>query len=99
MRIFRFAFILFILIRTLYSYALDPARGITQYVHRSWRIQEGLPESSIYAIHQTRDGYVWLGIEEGLVRFDGVRFRVFNKENTPGLNHNFIWTFFEAKDG
>lgn len=55
-------------------FGLDPNRTLTQYVHRIWQVQQGLPESSIYAILQTRDGYLWLGTQTGLVRFDGVRF-------------------------
>src|SRR6478672_3506496 len=56
------------------AYALDPSRTLTQYVHRIWQVQQGLPQASIYAILQTRDGYVWLGTQMGLVKFDGVRF-------------------------
>jgi signal transduction histidine kinase/ligand-binding sensor domain-containing protein len=55
-------------------YGLDPSRTLTQYVHRIWQVQQGLPESSIYSLLQTRDGYLWLGTQAGLVRFDGVRF-------------------------
>ena len=56
------------------AFALDPSRTLTQYVHRIWQVQQGLPESSIYSILQSRDGYLWLGTQTGLVRFDGVRF-------------------------
>jgi ligand-binding sensor domain-containing protein/two-component sensor histidine kinase len=54
--------------------ALDPGRSLTQYLQRIWQTRQGLPQASILAIHQTRDGYLWLGTTEGLVRFDGVRF-------------------------
>jgi ligand-binding sensor domain-containing protein/signal transduction histidine kinase len=54
--------------------ALDPSRRLTQYFQRIWQTRQGLPQSSILAIHQTRDGYLWLGTSDGLVRFDGVRF-------------------------
>ena len=54
--------------------ALDSSRTLTQYVHRIWQTQPGLPEASIYSILQTRDGYLWLGTLQGLVRFDGVTF-------------------------
>src|SRR5580704_17117919 len=56
------------------AYGLDPNRKLTQYVHRIWQVQQGLPESSIYSILQTRDGFLWLGTQAGLVRFDGVDF-------------------------
>lgn len=54
--------------------ALDPGRRLTQYLIRIWQTRQGLPQSSIVAIHQSKDGYLWLGTDDGLVRFDGVRF-------------------------
>src|SRR5580700_3937467 len=54
--------------------ALDPSRSLTQYLQRIWQTRQGLPQSTIFAIHQSRDGYLWLGTGDGLVRFDGVRF-------------------------
>ena len=54
--------------------ALDPSRRLSQAVHRIWQVQQGLPEATIYALAQGADGYLWLGTETGLVRFDGVRF-------------------------
>jgi ligand-binding sensor domain-containing protein/signal transduction histidine kinase len=54
--------------------ALDPARTLTQYVHRIWQTQQGLPQPSVYTIVQTSDGWLWLGTQTGLVRFDGAQF-------------------------
>ena len=54
--------------------ALDPNRNLTQYVHRIWTLQQGLPAGTIYDIWQDRQGFVWLGTQTGLVRFDGVTF-------------------------
>src|ERR1043166_1871990 len=56
------------------AFGLDPNRTLTQYVHRIWQMQQGLPQATISAIWQTQDGYLWLGTQSGLVRFDGVRF-------------------------
>jgi signal transduction histidine kinase/ligand-binding sensor domain-containing protein len=53
--------------------ALNPALDISQYAHTAWRIRDGFAKGSISAIAQTLDGYLWLGTEEGLFRFDGVR--------------------------
>ena len=53
---------------------MDPNRAVSQYVRDSWGSQQGLPPGPIYAIAQTPDGYLWLGTERGLVRFDGVTF-------------------------
>ena len=54
--------------------ALDPSKTLSQYVRRIWQVQQGLPQASIDALLQTRDGYLWLGTQTGLVKFDGVRF-------------------------
>src|SRR5438477_6007216 len=53
---------------------LNPEHRLTQYVHRIWQTQPGLPQTAIFAVSQTRDGYLWLGTGSGVVRFDGVRF-------------------------
>ena len=53
--------------------ALDPALDVSQYAHASWKIREGFSEGIIRSIAQTADGYLWLGTEFGLRRFDGVR--------------------------
>jgi len=54
--------------------ALDPSRTLTQCLLRKWQVQQGLPQATIFAIRQTADGYLWLGTQTGLFRFDGVRF-------------------------
>jgi ligand-binding sensor domain-containing protein/signal transduction histidine kinase len=56
------------------GWALDSSRRLTQYVHRIWTMQQGLPPGTIFDIWQSRDGFLWLGTQTGLVRFDGVRF-------------------------
>ncbi len=48
-----------------------------------WQTEEGLPHNTVTALTQTRDGYLWLGTQGGLVRFDGVRFTVLDTHNTP----------------
>lgn len=63
--------------------ALDPGRRLPEYVRTTWR--EELPQAAVLALHQTPDGYLWLGTYEGLVRFDGVEFEVFDRRNVPGL--------------
>lgn len=69
--------------------ALDPAKALTQYGHDLWTSKQGLPVTGVEVLSRTADGYLWAGTEEGLVRFDGVRFTVFDQYNTPGLaNHN-----------
>ncbi|MCU0223619.1 MAG: response regulator [Acidobacteria bacterium] len=69
---------------------LDPERGITQFTQRGWSAEQGLPQNSVTAIVQGRFGYLWLGTQEGLVRFDGASFQVFNRRNTPALSTHTI---------
>jgi signal transduction histidine kinase/ligand-binding sensor domain-containing protein len=79
--------------------ALDPSRLITQYGHDVWLTRDGLPQNSVKAIVQTRDGYLWLGTWGGLARFDGVRFTIFNRANTPALRDSRITALTEGADG
>jgi len=79
--------------------ALDPHRSVTQYTMRAWGAEEGLPQNSVTAIAQGRFGYLWLGTQEGLVRFDGVSFEVFNRRNTPALRSHSITALAIGSDG
>ena len=80
-------------------YALDPSRQLTQYIQSNWSSDAGLPQNSVHAIAQTKDGYLWLGTEEGLARFDGVRFQIFRRETNNGLASDYIRALFAAGDG
>jgi signal transduction histidine kinase/ligand-binding sensor domain-containing protein len=70
-----------------------------QYRFDSWTADNGLPQNSINAIHQARDGYLWLATSDGLVRFDGVRFTVFNRSNSPGIGSNRFTCLYEDRQG
>lgn len=72
------------------AHALDPHLAVSQYVFDNWQIQQGLPQNSVEALARTPDGYLWLASHEGLVRFDGVRFTVFDRDNTPQLRSRII---------
>ena len=78
--------------------ALD-SRELSQFGHEVWFTENGLPQNTVHAIAQTRDGYVWIGTEEGLARFDGVKFTVFDKQNTPELKSNYIRNLFADRQG
>src|SRR5215468_10780281 len=52
---------------------LNPALDVSQYAHTAWKIRDGFTKGTIWAVAQAPDGYLWLGTEFGLVRFDGVR--------------------------
>ncbi len=69
---------------------VPPAGGAEltrDYLTDVWTSEDGLPDSSVTAIAQTPDGYLWLGTYNGLARFDGVRFVTFDPANTPALQH------------
>ena len=83
----------------LFGLAFAPSRALAQYRFDVWTADTGLPQNIIRAIHQTPDGYLWLATLDGLVRFDGVRFTVFNKSNSPGLPGNRFVSLFEDRDG
>jgi signal transduction histidine kinase/ligand-binding sensor domain-containing protein len=69
------------------------------YLITAWTTREGLPQNSVQSILQTRDGYLWFTTLDGLVRYDGVRFNIFNKNNSPGLTSNRTSCLFEGDDG
>ncbi|HEX4807699.1 MAG TPA: two-component regulator propeller domain-containing protein [Bryobacteraceae bacterium] len=78
---------------------LDPTKAITQYTQDLWGTDAGLNNNSVTAIAQTRDGYLWLGTEEGLARFDGVRFTIFSTQNTPSIRSNQISALLADSQG
>jgi ligand-binding sensor domain-containing protein/two-component sensor histidine kinase len=81
------------------AYALAPSRSITQYRLDVWTRDHGLPQNSIQAITQTSDGYLWVGTQQGLARFDGVRFTVFNRRNTEVLKDDYVSTLLSDREG
>ncbi len=64
-----------------------------------WQVKDGLPQNQVREITQTRDGYIWIATNDGLARFDGIRFVVFNLENTPALRSNIFTALYEDRDG
>ena len=78
--------------------ALDPHKSLTQYSRQSWGQADGLPQDTVRSIAQTPDGYLWLGTDEGLARFDGYEFVVFNKAEDR-LPANSITALASAPDG
>ncbi len=73
--------------------------GARSWVHESWTVKDGLPVNSINALLQDRIGYIWAATFDGLVRFDGLRFTVFNSANSEGLPSNRIIRLTEGRDG
>src|SRR5262245_21548183 len=79
--------------------ALDPQRALTQYRLDRWHTAQGLPQSSVESLAQTPDGYLWLGTQEGLARFDCRRLVVFDKANTRELRHNRVVALLAGQGG
>jgi ligand-binding sensor domain-containing protein/signal transduction histidine kinase len=83
-----------------FALALPTFASDTRFIVDSWKAKEGgLPQNAVIAMTQTRDGYLWLGTQQGLARFDGINFKTFNDGNTPGLNSTTIEKLFEDSRG
>jgi ligand-binding sensor domain-containing protein/signal transduction histidine kinase len=87
-------------------FALDAAavsspfvRSGVRYVIDSWTTDEELPRNTVTSIIQTRDGYLWFGTPNGLVRYDGFKFEVSDKSSLPGLGSSSIVRLFEDRQG
>src|ERR1039457_1155947 len=78
--------------------ALDPHKALTQYSISIWTQQQGLPQDTIGAITQTSDGYLWLGTDEGLARFDGYEFTIFSRDHGD-LPSNSVTALAAGRDG
>ncbi len=77
---------------------LDPQIAITQFPRQSWSGDSGLPQSTVAAIAQTQDGYLWVGTQDGIARMDGVNIDIFDKYNAA-TTKNTVRTLYVAADG
>jgi signal transduction histidine kinase/ligand-binding sensor domain-containing protein len=80
-------------------WGLQPTTPLADYARQSWVMENGLPQDTVQALAQTRDGFVWLGTEAGLVRFDGSSFAVFDRNSTPALPSGDVRCLLETGDG
>jgi signal transduction histidine kinase/ligand-binding sensor domain-containing protein len=94
----RFSALLAVLWLAHSALALDPRKALTQYSTSTWTQQQGLPQDTVRAIAQTPDGYLWLGTDEGLARFDGYEFTVFNRDRR-NLPANGVTALAAGQDG
>ena len=78
---------------------LHAAQAAAQYRVDAWTTEQGLPQNIVRAVHTGRDGYLWLTTLDGLVRFDGLRFTLFDRANTEGIGSNRFTPLLEAPDG
>ena len=78
---------------------LQPTTPLASFGRQSWVMENGLPQNTVQALVQTRDGFVWLGTEAGLVRFDGSAFVVFDRNSNPALPGTDVRCLLEDKEG
>lgn len=78
---------------------LDPAQVAREFTQRSWQKRDGLPDNTVQALLQTRDGYLWIGTSRGLARFDGFKFVVFDHLNTPEMPNGNCRALAEDLEG
>lgn len=78
--------------------ALPADRNVSQYVRRAWTVEQGLPHGTVRGFAQTADGYLWLATYEGLVRFNGEKFRTLDKSSSPAVLSNSIVTLCRTPD-
>lgn len=83
----------------LQAHALDPRAALGHYSRRAWLTEQGLPLNSVHAVAQARGGYIWVATGEGLARFDGLSFKVFDRQNTPQLKSNDIRALLHDERG
>jgi len=95
----RCALLVFALCAGFPASALEPTTGLANFSRQSWVMENGLPQNTVQALAQTKDGFVWLGTEVGLVRFDGNSFAVFDKSSKPALPGNDIRCLLATDDG
>lgn len=77
----------------------DQTNPFNILIHRSWGSDEGLPQNSIYSITQDSSGFIWVGTAEGLVRFDGFSFKLFDRHAFETFKSNVVLAIHESKDG
>ncbi|HLP59966.1 MAG TPA: two-component regulator propeller domain-containing protein, partial [Candidatus Deferrimicrobium sp.] len=69
------------------------------YTYETWTAEEGLPQNSVLCLLQDKAGYLWCGTQSGLVRFDGVYFKIYNRWNIPNLKSDKITALYEDSSG
>src|SRR5262249_31862388 len=81
------------------AFALDPKLDISQYAHTTWKVREGFSKGYALSIAQTPDGYMWLGTEFGLLRFDGVKAVPWQPPGGQHFPAGIIGSLLATRDG
>src|SRR5580704_4127064 len=98
-RIIWFAAAALLVSRARPAAALEPSTSLANYGRQAWAMENGLPQNTVQALAQTKDGFLWLGTEAGLVRFDGVEFQTYDHNSNPALPGNDIRCLLASADG
>ncbi len=80
---------------TISAYNIDENFNLSSFMKRIYNNENGLPQNTIEALLQTKDGFLWIGTQNGLVRFDGINFKTFNNTNTPAFKSNSVRAVIE----
>jgi signal transduction histidine kinase/ligand-binding sensor domain-containing protein len=80
-------------------WGLVPSTPLANYGRQNWVMENGLPQNTVHALLQTQSGFVWLGTEVGLIRFDGNSFETFDRNSSPALPGNDVRCLMESKAG
>src|ERR1700757_3329284 len=99
MRFLRYAAMTAMLLCAAASWSLDPHQSLRRYGYQTWQTDSGLPQNTVHAVLQTRDGFLWIATEAGLVRFDATQFRTFTRKDTPQLGSDLIYSLMEDRSG
>src|SRR3569833_1304015 len=88
-----------VVLATIPAWPVDNRRGLPQYMHDSWGLDKGFTGGTIFAVAKSRDGYLWLGTEHGLVRFDGSDFTSVPVPLPDGRHAGAVRGLVEDADG
>ncbi|HET7100532.1 MAG TPA: two-component regulator propeller domain-containing protein, partial [Terriglobia bacterium] len=89
----------FLLSIALTGLALEPVTPLAGYGRQSWVMENGLPQNTVHALAQTPNGFLWLGTEAGLVRFDGNSFTIYDPNTTPAIPSGDIRCLLAGPEG
>ena len=88
-----------LLLASVHARSVEPSTPLGEYSRQSWVLENGLPQNTVQALAQSRQGYLWVGTEAGLARFDGSGFQVFDGSSNPPLPGGDIRCLLAASDG
>ena len=97
--VLRFSLVIFLIVSSRLESFAQRNSELQVFTHRSWHIQDGLPDEVIQAIAQTPDHYLWVGTSKGLLRFDGQNFTQFEGQDSALLRAQDILSLLAARDG